>query len=107
MAIDRSEVSVFVGPFIPDRHSVVLQVLDIRIPGDEPEKFIDDGFQVDFLCRQEGKSFRQVETHLVSENALGADAGTVGFHDAVFADMTKQVEVLFHTEWFSGSGRPR
>ena len=91
VAIDRPQVSVFVGPLIPDGDAVVLEILHVGIAGDEPQEFVDDGFQVDFLGGEEGEALGQVETHLIAENTLGAGAGAVLFHGPVGADVPKQV----------------
>ena len=42
------------------------------------------------------EAFAKVETHLVSEAAFGAGAGTVAADDALGFDPPQQVEVLFH-----------
>ena len=58
MAVDRTEVPVLVGPFVPDGYLVVVQVLDVGIALDEPQQFIDNRTQMQFLGRQQGKSLR-------------------------------------------------
>ena len=40
-AIDGAELAVFVGPFVPDAHTVVLEVLNVGVAADEPEEFVD------------------------------------------------------------------
>lgn len=40
VAIDRAKVTVLVGPFVPDGDPVILEVLDVGVAGDEPQKFI-------------------------------------------------------------------
>ena len=88
MAIYRSQVAVFVCPFVPDGHSVILEIFHIGVSGDEPEKLIDDGFQMDFLRGQKRKSFTEIVTHLISEYTLSTCAGTVGLHCSVLAYMS-------------------
>ena len=87
MPINRAQVAVLIGPFIPDGDTVVLEILHVRISGDEPQELIDDRLQMYLFCRKEGKAFRQVEPHLVTEHALRACAGAVLFHCPVRADM--------------------
>ena len=48
------------------------------------------------LGGQKGKPLRKVEAHLVSEYALGADAGAVVLYYAILADVPQKVQVLFH-----------
>ena len=57
---------------------------------------MDDGLHVDLFRRDKRKTLRKVETHLVTEDALGPGAGAVGFGDAVLLDGAKKIEVLFH-----------
>ena len=52
MAVDRTKVSVFVGPFVPDGDPVVLEVLDVGVTADEPEELVDDGLKVYLLGGQ-------------------------------------------------------
>ena len=97
MAVDRPQVPVFVRPFVPDGHAVVLEILDVGIPGDEPEEFMNDGLEVDLLGGQQRETGAEIEPHLVAEHALRADTGAVGLHRAVGADMSQQIEILLHT----------
>lgn len=54
MPIDGAQIAVFIGPFIPDGHTVVLQILDIRITGNEPQQLIYDGLEVNLLVVSSG-----------------------------------------------------
>ena len=96
MAVDRSEIAVFIRPFIPDRHTMVLKILYIRISCNKPQQFIDDGLEMNFLGCQERKTFAQVITHLITEHTLGAGSGAVTFHSSVFTDMFQKFEILLH-----------
>ena len=96
MTVDRTQIAVGIGPFIPDRDTVILEVLYVRIPGDKPQELVDDGLQMHLLGSQEGESLRQVEPHLIAEHALRAGTGPVLLHDAMGADMSQQIQVLFH-----------
>ena len=75
MTVNRPQVAVFIGPLIPDGHFVVVEIFNIGIAGDKPQKFVDNGAQVDFLGCEKGESFTQVEAHLIAEYALGAHTG--------------------------------
>ena len=96
VAIDRAKVTVLVGPFVPDGDPVILEVLDVGVAGDEPQKFINDRFQVNFLGGQKRESFGEVEAHLVAEDALGAYAGAVVLDHAVGHYVTQKILILFH-----------
>ena len=56
VAVNRPEVTVGIGPFIPYGHIVVVEVFYVGVSGDEPQEFIYNGLQVHFLGRQEGES---------------------------------------------------
>jgi signal peptidase I len=95
-AIDGSELAVCIGPFVPDGYAMVVQVFDIRLAAQEPEQFIDDAFEMQLFGRDQGKSFRQVETNLVAEDAEGSRSGTIRFFCAGVEDMLEKIVVLLH-----------
>ena len=88
MAVHRAQVAVFVSPFVPDSHSMVLEIFHVCVSRDEPQKLIDDRFQMDLLGRQERESLAEVIAHLIAEHTLRAGTGAVRLHGSVFADMT-------------------
>ena len=74
----RRRLSGF-GPFVPDADVIFFQIGGIRFAFDEPKQFMNDALQMHFLCGDQWKSFRKIETHLVSEAADRTGACTVGF----------------------------
>ena len=96
MAIDRAEVTVLVGPLVPDGDTVILEVLDVGVAGDEPEKLVDDGFEVNFLGGQKRETLGEVEAHLVAEDAFGAYSGAVVLDHAGLHYVTQKILILFH-----------
>ena len=91
MSVHRAQISVFIGPLVPDGDAVFLQVFDVGVPGYEPQEFIDNGLEVHFLGGEEGKAFGEVETHLIAENALRTGSGAVFLHYAVGPDMSEEI----------------
>ncbi len=89
MTINRAEFAVFIGPFVPDADTVVLQILDIRIPGEEPQKLVDYGLEMDFLRSKKRKAILEIEAHLITEDTLRPSSGAVFFQDAVLTDMSE------------------
>src|SRR5512138_1771689 len=87
--VDGSELTVLIGPFVPNRNAVVLQVLDVRVAAQEPQKLVDDGAQVQLLRRDERKALRQIEPHLMTEHGQRTGPRAVGFRRAVLANMTQ------------------
>ena len=57
MSIHRTEISVLIRPLIPDGHTVVLQILDVGVTCYEPQKFMDNGFEVHFFSCQQREAF--------------------------------------------------
>ena len=96
LLLHRAQVAVFVRPFIPDPHSVLLKILDIGISGNEPQEFVYDGLEMQFFRSQHWKSFAQVKAHLMSEDTLCARTGAVGLHGSAGADTAQKFKVLFH-----------
>ena len=81
VSIDVPKVAVRICPFVPYPYAVFLQVFHVCVSFQEPQQFIDDGLQVQFLGGEQGESVFQVEAHLVSEHADGARAcAVVLFH---------------------------
>ena len=91
MTIYGAQVSVLVGPFVPDMDVVVKQVLDVRIALEEPQQFVDDSFQVEFLGGEQGESLLQVIARLRTEDAQRAGTGAVTFLDAFFENAVKDI----------------
>lgn len=76
-AVDAAEVTILVGPVIPNGHLVVLQVFYVGVSLDEPKQFVDDGAQVKFLGGEQGELVLERVTHLGPEYRIGAGAGAI------------------------------
>jgi hypothetical protein len=96
MAVNGTEVSVLVCPFIPDGNAVVRQVLDVGIALKEPKKLVDDGFKVDFLGRKQREAVVEVEPHLITEYADRPGSCPVALPHATFLDVAQHFQILFH-----------
>ena len=68
VAINRAEVAIRFGPFIPDRDAVVLQVFDVGVALQKPQQFMDDRLQVYLLGGHQRKAGVQVEAQLSAEH---------------------------------------
>ena len=96
VAVNRPEVAVLVGPFVPDRDLVVLQPADVGVAAQKPEQLDDDGAQVQLLGGQRREAGGEVEAHLPAEHRARAGAGAVGFDVPVVEHVAHEVEVLAH-----------
>src|SRR5207342_868383 len=96
LAVDRAELACGIGPLVPDRDLVVLQVGDVGFTLQEPQQLMHDRAQVQLLGRDQRKAFVEVEPHLPAEHAARAGAGAVRFFRTVFEDVAKELQVLLH-----------
>jgi len=96
LAIDRAEIAILVGPFVPDRNAMIPKVFDVGVAGQEPQKLMDDRLQMQLLGGGDGKAARQVEAHLVAEHPTRTGAGAVATIGAIVQHMLQKVEILAH-----------
>ena len=105
LAVDRPQFPIGVGPFVPDRDSVFLQVGDIRRTPQEPDQLVNDRIERQPLGRDERESQAQIKPNLSTENAEGVDLlarraqhGAGRLSHAVGAYIAQQVKILPHAE---------
>jgi hypothetical protein len=98
MPVHRTKVAVFIGPFVPDGHAVVVQILDVRIAVQEPQQLVDHALHVNTLGRDDRKPLRQIETQLTAKRADRPRAGPVHLASAAFENVFEQFLVLDHEE---------
>ena len=84
---------------------MLLQVADVCVARNEPQQFINYGFQVQFLGGQQRETLTQVKTGLVAENTACPDPRPVGPVIAVFKDIIQQINILLHELLYIG--RPK
>lgn len=95
-AVNGTEVPVLIRPRVPNLDAILLQIGDIRIARDEPEKFMDDRFAVQLLGRDHGKTVREVKAHLMAEHAARPRPRSVPPVNAVVHNVSEKVEILAH-----------
>ena len=96
LAIDRAKIALFIGPFVPDAHAILLEIGDIGVAAQKPQQFMDDGFGVQLFRRQQRKAGGKIETQLRAENGGDADAGAVAFGHALGHDALEKIEIGPH-----------
>ncbi len=67
--IEWPKLAIFVSPLVPDSHAIFLQELHVGVARKEPEKLVDDGFQMELLRGEQGETLAHRETHLMPKNA--------------------------------------
>src|SRR5437762_7871559 len=55
--VNTAEVAVIVGPFIPDRDPVFVEITNIRIAAQEPQHLVDNRFDVQLFRREQRESW--------------------------------------------------
>ena len=95
-AIDGTQVSILVGPLVPDAYAMLLQPSHIGVTTQEPQQFIDDGLEVHLLGRQQGESVGQIAAQLIAEHTACACSRAVFLVHTVFHHMAHQIKILFH-----------
>src|SRR5258705_1793349 len=92
LAINRTEFTLFIGPFIPDPHSIFFQVFDIGFATQEPKQLINNAAEMDFFSGNQRESILKIKPHLIAKTTLCASAGTVIFMNTIIYYMLKQAE---------------
>ena len=77
IAVHRPQLALGVGPFVPDRDAMLVQIANVRLAAQEPQQLVDDRLEVQLLRRHQRKAVGQIEPHLVAEDAARAGAGAI------------------------------
>src|SRR5262249_28418248 len=93
------EVAALVGPLVPDRDAMIVEIFDVGVAGEEPEQLVDDRLDVQLLGGEEREAVSEVEPNLVAEYGERARTGAVALLDAVRENAFHQVVVLGHRLW--------
>ncbi len=96
VAVDRAEVAVVVGPFIPDRDAVFFQISDIGRALQKPDQLMNNRLQMQLLGGHHREAFLQIETHLVTKYRSRTGTGTISFIGAMCENMAHEVKILMH-----------
>ena len=96
MAIDRAEVTVLIGPFVPDANAIFLEVADVRVAREEPQKFMHDGFQMQLLRRHQRETIGHPVALLHPEMRDRPRSRAVGRGHPLLQHFAQRIMVLFH-----------
>ena len=96
--IDPAQVPICVGPFVPDGYTMFVEVTDIRLPAQEPEQFVRDGFEMNTLGRQKREPALEIKSGLCPEIGNRSYTRSVFFRFAFFKNKAEQVVVCFHAD---------
>ena len=94
IAVDRPELAVLVGPFIPDGHAALLQPVHVGVAAQEPEELIEDGLQMQLLRGEEGEAVLEAKAKLAPEHRQRPRASAIRLARAVLEHLRDEIEVL-------------
>ena len=96
VAVDGAKIAVFIGPFVPDGDAVVFQVFDVGVAIEEPQQFVDDGFEVELFGGDQREAFAQVIAALHPKVRNRARSGAIIAGNPLFHHGFECVEVFLH-----------
>ena len=92
---------MFVGPLIPDRDAVIVEISNICIAAQKPKQLVNDRLDVQFLGGEQWKprtGGTQIESRLRAEDRQGAGAGAVVAWLTVLEYELEQIMILSHAK---------
>src|SRR5437763_8236102 len=92
----RPELAALVGPFVPDRNPMLLEISDVRLAAQEPEQLVDDRFQMHPLRGEQRKTLREIEPQLMAEDRERTDPGAIVLFHALGENSLDHCLVLSH-----------
>jgi hypothetical protein len=84
-----TQLSIFIGPLVPDSYAMLIEVGGIGISIEKPEQLMNDGFQVKLFGGHKRKTILQIKAHLVSESTYGTGPCAVLLAASIFQHMCK------------------
>jgi hypothetical protein len=67
-AIDGTEITLGIRPLVPDGNAIFLEVVDVGIPFEEPEQFVNDGAEVKLFGGEKGEALCEIKALLRPED---------------------------------------
>jgi hypothetical protein len=75
---------------------MVVEVFNVGITLQHPQQFVNNGFQVKFFRRQQGKTIIQGKPHLVPENGYRSGASSIALSYTALQHMSHHFQILLH-----------
>src|SRR4051812_20925889 len=97
-AVNAAQIAVRIGPLIPNRDTMILQIFDVRLAAQEPEQFVNDRFQMKLLGGQEWETFPQRKSRLRAEHRVGSCSGSIPLKLPLLQNESQQIQVLNHDQ---------
>src|SRR5688572_23120057 len=76
-AVNAAEVSIRVGPFIPDGYAVIIEIFYVRVAAQKPEQLVNDRLEVELFGCEQWKAIAQREAGLRAKDGIGTGAGAI------------------------------
>jgi len=101
--VDPAEISVGVGPLVPNGHPILPQRVDIGFTAEKPEQLVDDRPQMDFFRGDQREPVPQVEACLRTEDAKSAGSSPVLARTPLLKDHFEEAVVFLHGRFFNAA----
>jgi hypothetical protein len=89
---------VFIGPFVPNGDTVIIQKANVGLAAQKPKQFVDDRFEMELLGRQKGKAFAQIKSGLGTEDRQCAGSSPIAARYSFLQDEAKKIVILPHLQ---------
>lgn len=99
-AVYPPQISFFVGPLVPNRDTVIVQVFDVGFAPQKPKQLVNDGFEMQLFGGEQGERLPQIEARLRPEDRDCAYACPIPSRLPAFQNKPKEVVVLAHAKTY-------
>ena len=96
-SVDSAQIAFSVGPLVPDRDAVFVEIFDISVALEKPKQFIDDRFQMQLLGGEQGEAFGEGKASLGAKYCVGAGPSAVGFEFSLVQNKAEELVILEHS----------
>src|SRR5690606_13319486 len=83
-SVNGTQIPIFICPFVPDSHTVILEVPNVGISLDKPKSSVDDFFAMKFLGGHQWKSLPEIKSDLMTVSTPGTGTRPVSFVGPIF-----------------------
>ena len=107
LAVDRTEISVRVGPLVPDGNAVRLEISDVGVAPQKPDELAHDRLEMKPLGCDERKALGEIEAKLPAEQRTHAGPCAVRLDGAAIERLAHEVEIGLHGRRSFSPNRPQ
>ena len=101
--VNPPKIPMLIGPFIPNRHAMLVQIAGIGVPAQKPKQFVDNRPHMHLLRRDKWKTLPQIEPRLRTKQAKGTRPRAVRPGTSLLENQIEQPMVFQHNAVSSAS----